>query len=72
MLQELFYLAPELKLRILFSSICVQDLYRATPATFRTQMEQYRRKCGKSNSQSEKGIESQNYFRTQIEKFEPI
>jgi hypothetical protein len=30
------------------------------------------RKCGKSNSQSEKGTESQNDFRTQIGKFEPI
>jgi hypothetical protein len=28
------------------------------------------RKCVKSNSQSEKGTESQNYFRTQIEQFE--
>jgi hypothetical protein len=26
----------------------------------------------KSNSQTEKGTESQNYFRTQIELFEPI
>jgi hypothetical protein len=26
----------------------------------------------KSNSQSEKGTESQYYFRTQIEQFEPI
>jgi hypothetical protein len=30
------------------------------------------RKFGKSNSQSEKGSESQNYFRTQIEQFKPI
>jgi hypothetical protein len=30
------------------------------------------RKCAKSNSQSEKGTESQNYLKTQIEQFEPI
>jgi hypothetical protein len=30
------------------------------------------RKCVKSNSQSEKGTESQNYFRAQIEQFERI
>jgi hypothetical protein len=35
MLQELLYLGPEQKLRRLFSSIYVLDLYRATPATFR-------------------------------------
>jgi hypothetical protein len=36
MLKELLYLGPQQKLRSLFSSIYVQDLYRATPATFRT------------------------------------
>jgi hypothetical protein len=41
MLQEVLYLGPEQKLRRLFSSICVQDLYRATPATFRAQIEQW-------------------------------
>jgi hypothetical protein len=30
------------------------------------------RKCVKSNSQPEKGTESQHYFRTQIEQFERI
>jgi hypothetical protein len=32
MLQELLYLGPEQRLRVL-SPICVQNLYRATPAT---------------------------------------
>ncbi len=41
MLQELLYLGPEQRLRRLLSSICVQNLYRATPATFRTQIEQW-------------------------------
>jgi hypothetical protein len=72
MLQELLYLGPEQKLRRLFSSICDQDIYRATPATFRTQIENDRRKFSKSNSLSETGIESQNYFRTQIKQFEHI
>jgi hypothetical protein len=40
MLQELLYLGPEQKLRRLLSSFCVQNLYRATPATFRTQIEE--------------------------------
>jgi hypothetical protein len=40
MLQEVLYLGSEHRLRRLFSSICVQDLYRATPALFRTQIEQ--------------------------------
>jgi hypothetical protein len=71
-LQELLYLGPEPNLRRLLSSICVQNQYRATPATSRTQIEQYCRKSAKINSQSEKGTESQNYFRTQIEQFEPI
>jgi hypothetical protein len=38
MLQKLLYLGPEQRLRRLFSSICVQNLYRATPAKFRTQI----------------------------------
>ncbi len=44
MLPELLYLGPEQKLRRSFSSICVQDLYRATPATFRMQIEQWWKK----------------------------
>jgi hypothetical protein len=71
MLQELLYLGPEQRLRRLLSSICVRNQYRATPATFRTQID-ILENAQKSNSQSEKGIESQNYFRTQIEQFEPI
>jgi hypothetical protein len=47
MLQELLYLGPEQRLRRLLSSICVQNQYRATPATFRLQIEQYCRKCSK-------------------------
>jgi hypothetical protein len=58
MLQGLLYLGPEQRLRRLLSSFYVQNLYRASPATFRTE--------------SEKGTESQNYFRMQIEQFEPI
>jgi hypothetical protein len=38
MLQELLYLGPEWKLRGLLSSICVQNLYRTTPASLRTQI----------------------------------
>jgi hypothetical protein len=41
MLQELLYLRPEQRLRRQLSSICVQNLYRATPATFRTQIDQW-------------------------------
>jgi hypothetical protein len=40
MFQELLYLGPEQKLRRLFSSIYVQELYRAIPAIFRAQIEQ--------------------------------
>jgi hypothetical protein len=47
MLQELLYLGPEQRLRRLLSSICVKNQYRATPATFRTQIEQYCKKCAK-------------------------
>jgi hypothetical protein len=72
MLQELLYLGPEQRLRRLLSSICVENQYRATPATFRTQIEQYCRKCAKIKQPIRKGTESQNYFRTQIEQFEPI
>jgi hypothetical protein len=39
-LKELLNLGPEQRLRRLSSSICVQNLYRATPATLRTQIEQ--------------------------------
>jgi hypothetical protein len=39
-LQELLHLGPEQRLRRLFSSICVLNLYRATPATLRTLIEQ--------------------------------
>ncbi len=41
MLQDLVYLGPEQRLRRLLSSICVQNLYRATQATFRAQKEQW-------------------------------
>jgi hypothetical protein len=44
MLQELLYLGPEQRLRRQSSSICVQNLYRATPATFRMQIEQWLQK----------------------------
>ncbi len=40
MLQELLYLGPKQRLRRLLTTICVQNLHRATPATFRTQIEQ--------------------------------
>jgi hypothetical protein len=38
MLQELLYLDSEQRLRRLLSSICAQNIYIATPATFRTQI----------------------------------
>jgi hypothetical protein len=39
-LLELLYIGPEHKLRRIVSSTSVQDLNRAAPATFRTQIEQ--------------------------------
>ncbi len=39
---ELLYIGPEHKLRRIASSTSVQDLNRAAPATFRTQIEQIR------------------------------
>jgi hypothetical protein len=39
-LLELLYLGPEHRLRRIVSSSSVQDLNRAAPATFRTQIEQ--------------------------------
>jgi hypothetical protein len=62
MLKELLYLGPEQRLRRLLSSICVQNLNRATPAMKMWEIKQPIRK----------GIETQNYFRTQIEQYEPI
>jgi hypothetical protein len=41
-LLELLYIGPEHKLRRIVSSTSVQDLNRAPPATFRTQIEQIR------------------------------
>jgi hypothetical protein len=41
-------------LRRLLSSICVQNQYRATPATFRTQIEQYCRKSRKNQTANQK------------------
>jgi hypothetical protein len=41
-LLELLYIGPEHKLRRIVSSTSVQDLNRAAPATFRTQIEQIR------------------------------
>jgi hypothetical protein len=41
-LLELLYIGFEHKLRIIVSSTSVQDLNRAAPATFRTQIEQIR------------------------------
>ncbi len=40
--QELLYLGPEQRWKWLFSLVCAQNLYRAAPAKFRTQMEQIR------------------------------
>jgi hypothetical protein len=37
------FLGPEQRLRILLSSICAQNLYRETPATFWMQIEQFER-----------------------------
>jgi GTP1/Obg family GTP-binding protein len=42
MLLELLYISLEHKLRRIVSSTSVQDLKRAAPATFRTQIEQIR------------------------------
>ncbi len=41
-LQELLYISPEHKLRRIVSSSSVQDLNRAPPVTFRTQIERIR------------------------------
>jgi hypothetical protein len=66
MLQELLYLGPVKRLRRLFSSICVQKLKRVAQATFQNA----NRAMIEENAQSDKGTESQNYFRTQLEQFE--
>jgi hypothetical protein len=58
-LLELLYIGPEHKLRRIVSSNSVQDLNRAAPATFRTQIEQIRTHF----EQPQKGLKQNGKFK---------
>ncbi len=71
-LLELLYIVPEHKLRRIVSSTSVQDLNRAVPATFRTQVEQIRTHFEQPQKRLKTKWKIWSLFEPQLKKFKSL
>jgi hypothetical protein len=68
-LLEKLYIGPEHKLRRIVSSTSVQDLNRAAPATFWTQIEQIQTQCEQLQKRFKTKWKNCTLFEPQLKKF---